>query len=278
MNLRQLLSSATEQLSPISDSARLDAEVLLAHCLQKNRTWLMTWPEKELSDTQLKQFQALLEQRIHGSPIAHITASREFWSLPLKVTPDTLIPRPETELMIEVILQQYPQTEGIQLADLGTGSGAIALALASEKPDWGIIATDRSPAALKIARENASQLQLNNIQFLEGSWFTPLADMHFDIIASNPPYIPEQDPHLEQGDVRFEPRSALASGSDGLDDIRLLCQQAQHYLHPNGLLIIEHGYDQKDDLYDIFMNSGYKNIQQHHDLAGQPRLTSGTKP
>lgn len=288
MQIIQHLKNASKQLENISDSARLDAEVLLAYSLNKNRTWLITWPDKELNEDEEQVFNRLLERRVNGEPIAHITGSREFWSLDLSVSKDTLIPRPETELMIEEILNFYPETLGINCLDLGTGSGAIALALASERPDWKITATDQSVAALNIAKQNASQLKLNNITFLNGSWFEAFSALNtqrspelvqaFDIIASNPPYIPRSDPHLSQGDVRFEPISALASGDDGLDDIRLICQQAQKHMKSGALLIIEHGFDQKAELHEIFMDSGYKNIQQFSDLSKNPRLTCGIKP
>ena len=288
MQIIQHLKNATQQLESISDSARLDAEVLLAYSLNKNRTWLITWPDKELNENETQLFNALLKRRQSGEPIAHITGTREFWSLDLNVSKDTLIPRPETELMIEEILKAYPQSSNINCLDLGTGSGAIALALASERPDWKITATDKSVAALDIAKQNAKQLQLNNVHFINGSWFEALqADSPklttehvqlFDIIASNPPYIPQSDPHLSQGDVRFEPVSALASGEDGLDDIRLICRQALKHMKSGALLIIEHGFDQKAKLHDIFMDSGYKNIQQFSDLSHQPRLTCGLKP
>ena len=278
MDVSQLLKSATEQLLKLSDSPRLDAEVLLAHSLQKNRTWLITWPDKALTDTDINQFNALLQRRISGEPVAHITGTREFWSLPLAVTTDTLIPRPDTELIIEKILDTYPAGNNISLADLGTGSGAIALALASERPDWKITATDQSASALEIAKQNAHKLNLDNISFKLGDWFEPLKDNSFDIIVSNPPYIPMADPHLTQGDARFEPISALASGDDGLDDIRLITAQAGTHLKPQGKLFIEHGYDQKSEMLDIFTKNGFIEIQQAHDLANNPRLTSATKP
>lgn len=283
MQIIEHLIVATKQLEKTSDSPRLDAEVLLAHSLNKNRTWLITWSDNKLTEPEIQNFETLLMRREEGEPVAHITGSREFWSLDLQVSKDTLIPRPETELMIEKILEQYTQTSDIKVLDLGTGSGAIALALASERPGWEITATDKSAAALEIAKQNAQQLNLNNINFIHGNWFEPFEnpsseDQFFDIIASNPPYIPDQDPHLLQGDVRFEPMSALASGEDGLNDIRLICQQAPKHLKPEAMLIIEHGFDQMMELHDIFMHSGYKNIRQYNDLAGNPRLSTGIKP
>jgi len=278
MDVSQLLKSATEQLQKLSDSPRLDAEVLLAHSLQKNRTWLITWPDKALADTDINQFNELIQRRISGEPVAHITGTREFWSLPLAVTTDTLIPRPDTELIIEKILDTYPSGNNISLADLGTGNGAIALAIASERPDWKITATDQSASALEIAKQNAHKLNLDNISFKLGDWFEPLKDNSFDIIVSNPPYIPMADPHLTQGDARFEPISALASGDDGLDDIRRITAQAGTHLKNRGKLFIEHGYDQKSEMLDIFTKNGFIEIQQAHDLANNPRLTSATKP
>lgn len=277
MQVSQLLISATKQLSVQSDSAKLDAEILLAFCLNKNRSWLFTWPDTELSPAELAEFDALLQRRKNGEPVAHITGQREFWSLPLSITKDTLIPRPDTELMVEKILALYPADSDITLADLGTGSGAIALALASERPNWSIIATDLSAAALDVARHNAQQLKLDNIEFEPGSWFEPLGDKTFDIITSNPPYIAETDPHLSEGDVRFEPLSALASGRDGLNDIRHICQQARQYLKHKGMLIIEHGFDQKAEIQEIFTVSGFTDISQYHDLSNNPRLTYGIK-
>lgn len=274
MDIRQLIESASQQLSTISDSPRLDAEILLAHSLGKNRSWLMTWPENTPQQAQLQQFQQLLQQRLQGHPIAHLTGEREFWSLPLQVTADTLIPRPDTELMVEQILAHHPAEPAIQLLDLGTGSGAIALALAHERPAWQITASDQSEAALQVAQRNAERLALN-IEFIHSDWFSALHGRTFDLIASNPPYIPRADPHLSQGDVRFEPCSALASGDDGLDAIRHICATAPGFLKPAGQLFIEHGYDQKAEVHDIFHKNHFHLIQQHHDLSGNPRLTSG---
>jgi len=278
VNIRDLLKLASDQLSKHSDSPRLDAEVLLCHVLDKNRAYLLTWPERELTASQREQFQLLLDARLDGQPVAHLTGEREFWSLPLKVTPDTLIPRPETELLIEQILQAYPEDSALNLADLGTGSGAIAIALASERPSWNIIATDLSEKALQVAQQNADSLKLKNIEFRQGDWFQPLTGISFDIIVSNPPYIASNDPHLNQGDVRFEPLSALAAGTEGLDDIEIICQQAHQYLKPGGLLIIEHGYDQIDKIHHIFHKNGYENIVQNTDIANNPRTTLGYKP
>ncbi|MFW2373010.1 MAG: peptide chain release factor N(5)-glutamine methyltransferase [Gammaproteobacteria bacterium] len=277
MNIRDLLKQATRQLNTHSDSARLDAEVLLCYVLQKNRAYLLTWPEQELTDSQLGQFQQLCDARVTGQPVAHLTEEREFWSLPLKVTADTLIPRPDTELLVEQILQVCPEQAELKLLDLGTGSGAIAIALATEHPGWKIIATDFSEPALKVAQQNAQRLKLSNIEFRQGNWFEPLSGLSFDIIVSNPPYIPSNDPHLTQGDVRFEPLSALVSGAEGLDDIETICQQASDYLNPGGLLIVEHGYDQAEKIRPIFQKNGFTNINQGRDIAHNPRITYGYK-
>ena len=278
MIISELLTEATGLLENSSDSARLDAEILLCHLLQKDRAYLITWPEKDIDSTTVDTYQQLIQRRLSGEPIAYITGQREFWSLNLSVNQHTLIPRPETELLVEHILEHYPANSTIKLADLGTGSGAIALALASERSKWQIIATDQSKQAINIAQQNATQLKLNNIEFRQGSWFQPLTGEQFDIIVSNPPYIAENDQHLRQGDVRFEPRSALSSGADGLDDIRQIADQARQYLHSAGLLIVEHGYDQQQETQRIFNSLGYKKIQQLEDIAEKPRITLGYWP
>ena len=275
MTLEELLKQAAEQLEGRSESPRLDAEVLLALVLGKARSYLYTWPDRELDETCLVNFQALLEQRMQGRPVAHITRSREFWSLPLTVNEHTLIPRPDTERLVEAILDQYPAGEAIELADLGTGSGAIALAIATERPGWQILATDRSADALAVARANAERLQVDNVEFAQGSWCQPLAGRRFHIIVSNPPYIADSDPHLDRGDVRFEPRQALVSGSQGLDDIRAICTCAPTHLYPGGLLILEHGYEQQQKVQEIFTQANFEKLHQYRDLASNPRATSG---
>ena len=281
-SIEQILRQAEQSLATVSDSARLDAEVLLATVLDKNRSYFIAFPEHVLSDIQHAEFQHLLTKRQNGQPIAHITGQREFWSLELDVNEHTLIPRPDTEVLIEFVLQQFPQ-QSLNVADLGTGSGAIAIALSSEKPDWHIVATDKSEQALETAQNNAKKHNCQHIDFRQGSWFealgTQLPDSgRFDLIISNPPYIPEQDPHLQQGDVRFEPVSALASGSDGLDDIRHLIKQAPNHLSKNGWLILEHGYDQKQAIYQLFSQAGYEHIVQIDDYAGNPRVSAGQFP
>ncbi len=278
--IEKVLKQAEQQLQAVSDldtgfdTARLDVEVLLATVLKKNRSYFRAFPEVILSDDENEHFQSLLNKRKNGHPIAHITGQREFWSLDLDVNEHTLIPRPDTETLVEFVLENFPQ-EKLNVADLGTGSGAIALALASEKPQWNILATDQSEQALTIATNNARKNGLSNVTLKQGSWFGPLEQSRFDIIISNPPYIPQQDKHLQQGDVRFEPITALASGEDGLDDIRYLIAHAKEHLLPQGWLILEHGYDQKQAIFDLFKLAGFVNISQKDDYGNNPRLSAG---
>jgi len=276
-SIEQLLKTAEEELSAVSDSPRLDAEILLATVFEKDRSYFRAFPEVIPNESQQQAFQKLLDKRIEGQPIAHITGQREFWSLNLSVNEHTLIPRADTEILIEFILEQF-RNDKLTVADLGTGTGAIALALASEKPGWHIIATDRSEQALNIAKSNAKQLLLNNIDFEAGNWFDALKNGCFDVIVSNPPYIPAKDPHLAQGDVRFEPITALASGEDGLDDIRLLITESIAHLMPDGWLVLEHGYDQKDAVKKLFAAAGYRQITQRNDYGNNPRMTTGQRP
>jgi release factor glutamine methyltransferase len=274
-NLARLIKHATQQLAESSTTAKLDAEVLLCYVLHKERSYLIAWPEKEISPAQYDQFQLLVNRRRQGHPVAHLIQQKEFWSLNLCVSNDTLIPRPETELLVAQILTNYSASPSKSLLDLGTGSGAIAIAIASERPQWNITATDNSLNALHIAQKNAQRHAINNITFKSGHWFAAIGEQRFDIIVSNPPYIAAADPHLSRGDVRFEPSTALISGDDGLDDIRHLSQYAQQHLNTHGMLIIEHGYNQQNALQSIFQQAGFKNIRQSTDLAGQPRSTCG---
>ncbi len=274
-SIHELLTQATQSLN--QPSARLEAEVLLCHVLQKDRSWLFAWSDRTVDAKHSELFLQLLEQRIEGVPLAHLTGEREFWSLPLKITAATLIPRPDTELLVENVLALADQRKRLKLLDLGTGSGAIALALASERPDWQITASDYSEDALETAAENARRLGLNQINFTHSNWFENLHG-RFDIIVSNPPYIAENDPHLGQGDLRFEPRSALASGPDGLDDIREITQNAAMHLLPDGWLLFEHGFQQGPAVRAILRTRNYNNIHTKQDLAHLDRVTSGTRP
>ena len=273
--ISQALSEARHRLQATSPSPAVDASILLCHVLGCSPGHLIAWPDNQLSPHQATQFNNILQQRIEGKPVAYITGEREFWSLSLKVTSDVLIPRPETETLVEFVLEKFSSSPALTVADLGTGSGAIACALAVERPAWNIIATDSSTEALDIARHNASAHKLENIRFVHGQWLEPLSELDFDLIISNPPYIAIEDPHLAQGDVRFEPEAALASGKQGMDAITHLALQAGQRLKDGGWLIVEHGYDQQQLVYDCFLQGGFEDILQLTDLAGQPRVTAG---
>jgi release factor glutamine methyltransferase len=278
MTLADFLHHATAALAASSPSPRLDAEVLAMHATGLTRTALITRAGVALSDDQEARLRDLVERRSQGEPVAYLTGTREFWSLELAVTPDVLIPRPETELLVEQALARIPPDAAWVIADLGTGSGAIALAIASERPRCRVMATDASPAALAVARGNARRLGTGNVEFLEGEWFAPLAGLTFDLIVSNPPYIATADSHLMQGDVRFEPRAALVSGGDGLDAIRLIAVQASAHLQPGGRLLLEHGYDQATAVRAILGMNGLTDITSFADLAGHARVTVGRRP
>jgi release factor glutamine methyltransferase len=273
LSIAGLLARATQLLH--GDTARLDAEVLLSHVLGQPRSYLFAWPERTPPAAQCRQFEQLLTARRRGEPVAYLTGRREFWSLPLAITPATLIPRPETETLVALALETIPAHASLAVADLGTGSGAIALALASERPGCHIVATDRSEDALAIARRNADRLQLRNIEFLAGDWCKPLADRRFDRIVSNPPYVAATDPHLARGDVRFEPRAALAAGPDGLDALRRIAREARTHLNEHGWLLLEHGHDQGTAVHALLREAGYTALSVHPDLAGLERVTAG---
>ena len=259
-----------------SDSPRLDLEVLLCHLLGKSRAWLYTWPEHSLEEAEQAKFDALLKRRVAGEPVAHLTGSREFWSLPLKVNRSTLIPRPDTEVLVETVLELCPQVEAKAL-DLGTGTGAIALALASEKKRWQITAVDTMPAAVTLAEENRQLLGFGNVEVLQSDWFSALDGMLFDVIVSNPPYIDTQDPHLREGDVRFEPLSALVAEDHGLADIRKIATDSCAYLTENGLLAVEHGWEQGKAVRKVFTELGYRDVETRLDYGGRERITLARK-
>jgi len=273
-DIQQSLTKACRHLADISDSAELDAEVLLCHVLDKPRSHLRAWPEKKLPAEQLDQFFQLIKQRQQGTPIAYLTGNREFWSRDFIVTPAVLIPRPDTELLIELSLDLLSRLSKPRVIDLGTGSGIIAITLAAERADLDVIATDLSLEALAIARKNARNHQIQNIQFIHSSWFNDVSPAKFDLIISNPPYIAENDPHLSQGDVRFEPSSALIAKNQGLKDIQNIADTGRQYLKKGGTLLIEHGYDQQTEVQSIFKAFDYIEIKTHHDLSGNPRVTT----
>jgi release factor glutamine methyltransferase len=273
LTIEEFLRLAAQKLEAISPSPRLDAEVLAMHVCGLDRSALITRAHAELEATQQKELDYLLALRQRGEPIAYLTGTREFWSMALNVSPATLIPRPETELLVEKALALIPPETTWTIADLGTGTGAVALVVAKERPRCRVIATDFLPAALNVARSNVKKFALTNVELRQGDWFIPLAGEKLDMIVSNPPYVCANDPHLQQGDVRFEPMSALASGADGLDTIRQIAAQAQQFLKPGGRLLLEHGFDQADAVAGLLRQQGYRDIVSHRDLSGNHRVT-----
>jgi len=276
--LRQVVAEASARLGGVE--ARHEAELLLLHVLDRPRSWLFAHATDPLATADQAAFEALLARRVAGEPVAYLIGRRGFWTLDLEVDPATLIPRPETELLVELALERLPPERTLQLADLGTGSGAIALALASERPQAQVLATDASPGALAVAARNAARHELRNVRFAEGGydWYAPLQGARFDLIASNPPYIASDDPHLEQGDLRFEPATALSSGVDGLDDIRRIVDGGQAHLLPGGWLLIEHGWDQGAAIRALFEAAGFTDVQTVQDLEQRDRITLGQRP
>tara|TARA_E500000075_G_C6991371_1_gene323308 strand:+ start:1911 stop:2750 length:840 start_codon:yes stop_codon:yes gene_type:complete len=270
------LLSLSSQLESISDTPQLDCELLLCHVIDKDRTWLRTWPDNTVSPTHQTLFKSLLDQRIKGTPIAYITGSRGFWSMDLNVSSDTLIPRPETEILVEIVLKLGLPSQACGL-DLGTGSGAIALALASERLDMQWFAVDAQLGAVELAQDNCNQQQLSNVSIFQSNWFDAIKqqDNKFDLIVSNPPYIAKDDPHLSQGDVRFEPKTALVSGVDGLDDIKVIVSQSSMYLNTNGWLVLEHGYDQGKAVRDLMLFAGFNEVTTKQDYNNLDRITLG---
>lgn len=270
-----LLRRAGTELAKASPTPRLDAEVLLAHVLETPHSHLFTHPEQRIADDKLKLFALLVVARRKGRPVAYLTGKREFWSLNLKVNSATLIPRPETELLVEQSLRHVPPGARRYLLDLGTGSGAVALALATERPHCKIIATEISDEALAVARENAETLRINNVEFLQGDWFAPIPGRRFAVIVSNPPYVSNEDPHLHTGDLRFEPRRALTGGPDGLAAIRKIVLRAPAHLDPSGVLLLEHGFDQAERVRELLSAAGFTDIRSFRDLAGSERVSVG---
>jgi release factor glutamine methyltransferase len=269
------LAWAQTELSKSSDSATLDAVILLAHSLQVARSYLLAWPERTISVAQQQLFTDLVKRRAMGEPLAYITGNKEFWSLNLQVTPDTLIPRPDSELLVEIILQNLPAEQALKIADLGTGSGALALALASARPHWHIHATDRVEATLAVAQANARRLQIENLSFHLGFWYDALPAEKFVALVSNPPYIANEDAELDAAVAAYEPHAALYAGADGLTDLRYLIANARPHLLESGMLLVEHAARQAGSVAALFQADGYQKITTYKDLAGWERATAG---
>ncbi|WP_275627692.1 peptide chain release factor N(5)-glutamine methyltransferase [Pseudomonas sp. 273] len=272
-----IMTLLAEAQLPDSPSARLDAELLLAAALGKPRSFLRTWPERVVDREVRERFEGWLARRRAGEPVAYILGRQGFWSLDLEVAPHTLIPRPDTELLVETALQLVPASPA-RVLDLGTGTGAIALALACERLSWRVTGVDRIPEAVALAERNRERLRLANVGFRQSHWFSALEGERFALIVGNPPYIPGSDPHLQQGDVRFEPKSALVAGADGLDDIRLIVGQAPRFLEPGGWLLLEHGYDQAPAVRDLLLGNGFREVESRRDLGGHERISLGRLP
>lgn len=296
-SIHDILRNDSKQLATAlnleSGSARIEIQCLLQAVLQVDRAGLLTHPEQVLKDEQLSRYTALLERRLKGEPIAYILGKREFFGLDFIVSPATLIPRPETELLVELALQRIPASlspltlageggrqagrgKNFRVLDLGTGSGAIALSIADARPGTEVVAVDASQIALEVARENVQRLNIGNARLLHSDWFSALHGEHFDLIVSNPPYVAANDAHLAQGGLRFEPRSALVSGTDGLDDIRRICAQAKSHLNPGGWLLFEHGYDQAERVRALLQQSGFTGVFSARDISGIERVSGGS--
>lgn len=273
--LRVALDRAAHVLRASSPTPAIDAEVLLRHATGLARADIIARPEYVLADSAHAAFASLIERRRYGEPVAYLIGRREFWSLDLLVSPATLIPRPETELLVERALARAPADSAPSIADLGTGCGAVALAIAHERPDAHVVATDCSETALAVARANASRLQFAKIEFCLGDWLLPLQGRRFDVIASNPPYVRAGDPHLAEGDLRFEPHTALVAGADGFAALRKIADTAAAHLHAGGWLVLEHGSDQAAAVHAQLAASGYRHIHTYKDLAGRSRVTEG---
>ena len=275
-SIKSALAFATVKLN--HDEAKLEAQLLLQHVLNVNRAWLIAHENDALQANQHAAFEALLNRRLNGEPIAYILGGRAFYGLDLLVTPDTLIPRPDTETLVEAALAKIPMAAHPSILDLGTGSGAIALAIAKNRPQASVIAVDASKAALAVAKKNAQNLSIDNVEFVLSNWFQHLNNQPFDVILSNPPYIEENDAHLSQGDLRFEPISALSSGKDGLNDIRQIIENSLVHLLPQGWLMLEHGFNQADKVADLMANTGFVSIETIKDFGGNNRVTIGKNP
>ncbi|MDP1864279.1 MAG: peptide chain release factor N(5)-glutamine methyltransferase [Thiobacillus sp.] len=278
MNVAQILDDATAQIAAAlgldKRVARLEARVLASFGWAVETAWLIAHDTDALSDTQITTFQSLLSRRLEGQPIAYLVGTREFYGRPFLVTPDVLIPRPDTELLVELALEHIPPDRAMDILDLGTGSGCIAITLALERPSARITASDRSTAALDVAHRNAEHLGAR-VEFMTSNWFAAFSGRKFDLIVSNPPYVAAADPHLTRGDVRFEPLSALTAGQDGLDDLRQLTRSAREHLQADGTLLLEHGYDQAEAVQDLLQTHGINAARGWADLAGVSRVSGG---
>ncbi len=272
LKLDQAIADASARLQDVSESPRLDAELLLARALDVPRSYLFAHHDEEMDDGSRTRFQRSVASRVEGLPMAYITGYKEFWSMELLVSPSTLVPRPETELLVDLTLRQMPRDSTQHVLDLGTGSGAVAVALARERPLSQIVATDVSKDALRVARENARRLNLANIEFVLGDWVSPVANGQFDLVVSNPPYIAEGDPHMPR--LKHEPRLALVSGKDGLDAIRKISATAASVVSPGGSILIEHGATQAAKVAEILSKDAWISVSSANDLAGRPRVTS----
>ncbi len=277
-SIRQQLQWATGVLESITCSARLDSEILLAFCLQKERSYLMTWPELELTQQQLECFQGLIRKRLQPQPIAYLIGEKEFYSLTLKTTAATLVPRPETEMLVDKVLELTGNIAEPEILELGTGTGAIALSIKQHSPKSKILATDVSQAALDVAQVNAAQHHLD-VEFILSDWFQGVNQQRrFDVIVSNPPYIANHDPYLSQGDLPAEPQLALTSGDDGLQALTRIITSADLFLKPGGWLVLEHGYDQQQSVNNLFQNQGYAQVETLVDFNQLPRMSVAQRP
>jgi release factor glutamine methyltransferase len=269
------LTAASRRLTAKHETARLDAEILLCHVVAKPRSFVYAWPDHPLNHEEALAFERLVARRAAGAPVAYLVGRKDFWSLTLAVSDDTLVPRPETERLVELALEHIPGDTGWSILDLGTGTGAITLALALERPRCSVLATDRSTAALRLAAGNGRRLGLSNVTFLGADWCAGLRPGSFDLVACNPPYVADDDPHLLAGDVRHEPREALRGGADGLDPIRRIVLQAHEVLRAGGWLLLEHGYSQGEAVRQLLVGQGYSEVTTVRDLAGHERVTQG---